>query len=257
MSKTPVFIVGSPRSGTSILVSALRNVGYEGYAEGNFLPLITIIGKTVDRHLALGKRNPNVLAGQIDADELKNKLFDVLKSFSESKATGPLWFDKSGNADMIRAIPVLRQLWPECVFIFAKRRAIENVVSRVKKFPGHNFQYHCSDWSQNMSAWREMREQIPKECYLEVDQQDLIRDTEVISTKIAEFLGLPPKLAVRLVKTFTSFRPQETDKGSAAKTYSLDGLGWSDEQIAIFRQHCGPEMTSYGYKEGAGYDRDT
>lgn len=258
MPKSPVFIVGSPRSGTSILVSALRNVGYQGYAEGNFLPLITLIGKVVDRHIAVfGKANPNVLAGQIDAKLLKARIEEVIKEFTETLNTGPLWFDKSGNADMIRAIPTLRRLWPESIFIFAKRRAIENVVSRLKKFPAHDFDYHCIDWAKNMACWRDIRAKLPADAYLEVDQQDLIRSTEEIASKIGRFLGLPDEQMIRIVKTFTSFRPQETTKGSAAMTYSIDSLGWPAAQMEIFRKHCGAEMREYGYSEDTAYYRKT
>lgn len=34
MSHYPVFVVGSPRSGTSILVDGLLSVGYKGFREG-------------------------------------------------------------------------------------------------------------------------------------------------------------------------------------------------------------------------------
>ena len=37
MPKFPVFVVGSPRSGTSILVDALFSAGYKGFREGSFL----------------------------------------------------------------------------------------------------------------------------------------------------------------------------------------------------------------------------
>jgi hypothetical protein len=36
-----VFIVGSPRSGTSILTRAMQGLGYQGFHEGNFLTLTT------------------------------------------------------------------------------------------------------------------------------------------------------------------------------------------------------------------------
>ena len=98
----------------------------------------------------------------------------------------PLWFDKSGHAEMIPAIPILRRLWPDSVYIFCKRRAIENVASRLKKFPAHDFERHCAGWAKTMAAWRGVRPELPPEIYLEVDQQDLIRDTEAISTRIAE-----------------------------------------------------------------------
>ena len=155
---------------------------------------------------------------------------------------------------MIRAIPTLRRLWPNSVFIFAKRRAIENVVSRIKKFPRRDFEYHCADWARNMAAWREIRPTLHTGTYLEVDQQDLIRNTEAISAKISELLQLAEGKSQILARAFKSARPQETSKGSALQTYPLDSVGWSEAQLAIFKKHCEPEMQAYGYGLGAEYN---
>jgi sulfotransferase family protein len=255
LSKTPVFIVGNPRSGTSILVRALFSVGYRGYNEGNFLPLMGVLNKAIDHHISVyGKPNPNVLAAQIDADVLKSRIADVFKEMTDNLNVGPLWVDKSGNAEMIRSIPTLRRLWPNSVYIFAKRRAIENVVSRVKKFPAHNFEYHCADWAKTMAAWRKVREKLPSDVYLEIDQQDLIRYTEATSWKLLAFLELNPEKLGTLVNMFTSKRPQETAEGSALKTYSLDSLGWSEHEMAIFKKHCASEMEAFGYGSGSDYN---
>ncbi len=255
MSKSPVFIVGSPRSGTSILVTALTGIGYQGYNEGNFLPLMHIIGRNIDHHFRVyGKPHPKVLAAQVNPKFLKNRIQTIFKEITDYLNVGPLWLDKSGNADMIRAIPTLRRLWPDSVYIFAKRRAIENVVSRIRKFPARSFEQHCADWAKNMTAWREIRETLPSGVYLEVDQQELIRNTEAISKTIAEFLQLGRGQSETLAEIFNSKRPQETAQGSASKTYSLESLGWSEAELAIFKQHCGPEMEAYGYGSGADYD---
>ena len=255
MHKSPVFIVGSPRSGTSILVRALASVGYHGYNEGNFLPLMNVIDRVVDNHFAMfGRPNPRVLAAQVDPKVLKERIEDIFKELADNLNAGPLWFDKSGNAEMIRAIPALRRLWPHSVYIFAKRRAIENVVSRVKKFPGHNFEYHCADWAKTMAAWRMVREELPSGAYLEVDQQDLLRNTEAISAKISDFLALGREHLDTLVNVFKSKRPQETTEGSALKTYSLENLGWSESQLEIFNKHCDSEMQAYGYGLGVEYE---
>jgi hypothetical protein len=257
MPKSPVFIVGSPRSGTSILVSALSGVGYQGYREGNFLPLMQFIISAIDLHFAtFAKPNPHILVAQIDPQLLKKRVELLFKEITDNLNPAPLWFDKSGNHGMITAIPTLLRLWPTSVFIFAKRRAIENIVSRIKKFPERHFEYHCLDWARNMAAWREVREKLPVDIYLEVDQQDLIRDTEAISSKIATFLGLENQQLEILTRTFRSRRPQETNKGSASKTYSLEGLHWSEAKLAIFRKHCAPEMDAFGYGEGEEYYRD-
>ena len=44
----PVFIIGSPRSGTSILSAALHAAGYSGYDEGHLLSLIRVLSEVVD-----------------------------------------------------------------------------------------------------------------------------------------------------------------------------------------------------------------
>jgi hypothetical protein len=254
MPKSPVFIVGSPRSGTSALVKALSTVGYRGYNEGNFLPLMRIIERAVDNHFAnFGKPNPNVLTAQIDRARLKGGIEEIFKQLAQDANPYSLWFDKSGHAEMIPAIPSLRRLWPESVYVFCKRRAIENVASRLKKFPTHDFERHCAGWAKTMAAWRAVRPELPPQVYLEVDQQDLIRDTAGISAKIAALLKLGPEQLRTLIKTLKSRRPQETTKGSAAQTHSLESLGWSEAQVATFKRYCGPEMEAYGYGSGPEY----
>jgi hypothetical protein len=154
---------------------------------------------------------------------------------------------------MIQAIPTLRRLWPDCVFIFAKRRAIENVVSRIKKFPGHDFEYHCADWARNMTAWREIRCDLPADIYLEVDQHDLIGNADAVSEQLSQLLDLEKAQAESLANTFKAARPQETSSGSASQTYSLESLDWSEEDLATFKKHCTSEMEAYGYGLGSEY----
>jgi Sulfotransferase family len=140
---SPLFIVGSPRSGTSILTQALRLADYAGYAEGNFLSLLHTLGNNVDRHFTFfASTDPDVLTTHIDRDTLKSRLFTVLRDMVEERFAGQPWLDKTGNPEMIAAIPILRTLWPHSAFIFAKRRAIENIVSRLKKFPQYDLAYH-------------------------------------------------------------------------------------------------------------------
>ena len=57
----------------------------------------------------------------------------------------------------------------------------------------------------------------PAEVYLEVDQQELIRDTEEVSTKLAELLKLGPEHLRTLIKTFKSRRPQETTTSGCSR----------------------------------------
>jgi hypothetical protein len=249
-----VFVVGSPRSGTSALVLALETAGYRGYKEGNFLPLMKVIGRIIDNYFAPpDKSNPNHLTARIDRERLKCRIEGIFKELEEEAHPFPLWFDKSGHVQMIHAIPILRRFWPHSVYIFAKRRGIENVASRLKKFPKLDFEGHCADWANFMAAWREARAQLPQDAYIEVDQQDLIRESEPTGARIAALLQLGEEQQISLTHIIKLKRPQETVKGSATQLHSLQSIGWSESQLAIFERHCGPEMKAYGYGSGSDY----
>jgi hypothetical protein len=251
--RTPAFIVGSPRSGTSILVNGLLAGGYNGYREGNFLTLLRVIEIAADRHRAtFGPPSPKVLAGSVNWDHLKADLFDVLKLHVDALNPVSPWLDKTGNPEMIEAIPLLVRLWPGAGFIFAKRRAIENVASRLKKFPEHGFEYHCRDWARNMAAWRLVRNELGDRC-VEIDQQDIARAPGEVAGKLAAFLGAGVEAQERMKRTFTRDRPQETEAGSSARIMNLQDTGWTTQQREIFLRLCGPELEHYGYRLDAAY----
>jgi hypothetical protein len=230
------------------------SIGYAGFREGNFLPLITTINHIISRHFTIfAGDNQNVLVSRVDQNMLKDRIADVFAAVTSELNPAPLWFDKSGNPEMIEAIPILRRLWPESVFIFAKRRAIENIVSRQKKFPNMNFEYHCADWARNMAAWRNIRETIPAGTFIEIDQQDLLQKPSEAAVSIVGLLELAPENTDRLLKTFSENRPQQTGEGSAEKLHSIDTVEWTDQQKSLFLEKCMPEMEKYGYCLGANY----
>jgi hypothetical protein len=254
MQKSPVFIVGSPRSGTSILVDVLLSAGYHGFREGSFLPLIHRIGAAVDWQFSIfSSENKAILISNVDKESIKARLFETLGDTVSKLHPATPWFDKTGNPEMILSIPVLRVLWPECVFVFAMRRGIENIVSRMRKFSNHGFEYHCVDWAKNMAAWRSVRGALQPADYVEIDQQDLLRSPEEVACKLGMLLHLGPDAEQRMVETLRSNRPQETESGSAGRLLALQSCGWSETQIGVFLERCKHEMEAYGYTLDESY----
>ena len=251
---SPVFIVGSPRSGTSALVDVLWHVGYHGFGEGNFLPLLHHIEFHVDKYFGwFPDTDPDVMLANIDQRDLKRRIFESFRTVVNDLNPKDPWFDKTGNPEMTAAIPILRQLWPGSVFVFAKRRGIENVISRVKKFPGESFEYHCSDWATNMAVWRHIRQQLPPGCFIEVDQRDMIQQPERTAPSLCAFLDVDECAVPGACNVMSTPGPQESGKGSASKTLSLAESGWTVEQTETFLKHCETEMNEFGYTMDGRY----
>ena len=246
---SPVFIVGSPRSGTSALVSVLSYVGYHGFLEGNFLQLLHSIDFLLDRHFGDPAFFPDtdepLMLPNIDKRDLKRRLFEVFRTVVNDLNPKDPWLDKTGNPEMTLAIPIVRELWPDSVFVFAKRRGIENIISRVKKFPDVSFEHHCSDWASNMAAWRTTRQHLPPGCFVEVEQRDMIQQPERTARSLCAFLQVDDVPAACYI--MRTQRPEQSAEGSASKTFSLAESGWTVEQTETFLKHCETEMKEFGY----------
>jgi hypothetical protein len=247
-SASPVFVVGSPRSGTSMLAHLLISAGYSGFREGNFLGLLRHIERLLGNYFNwFGTDNPEVLMSRIDREELLADIAELFRRRLEKEHPIAPWFDKSGNPEVIELIPTLVQMWPSARFVFAKRRSIENIVSRLKKFPEHPFEYHCRDWAKNMSAWRAVRAALPDLACIEVEQQDMVKHPAVVAAELGELLGLPPDRQAGLIKIMGSERPQQTTAGSTERVMSLASTGWSPADVDLFLTHCKAEMDAFGY----------
>jgi hypothetical protein len=220
-----------------------------------FLSLITHVSAAVNLQFATYATppSPEVLIGRLDRTAVTRALAETLADFARSANKVEPWFDKTGNPEMIEAIPMLREIWPDAVFLFAKRRAIENVVSRLRKFPGLGFAYHCRDWARNMAAWRIVAPSLPPAVRREVDQQDMIQQPDIIAAELQVFLGLGVDRRVPMRHAMSDSRPQETAAGTAERRLSLAATGWSPADISTFKTICGPEMQAFGYSMDESY----
>jgi hypothetical protein len=245
---SPVFIVGSPRSGTSVLANALAKTGYHGFAEGNLLGLSQMIEQRVNWYFdANDSTSPGTLLATIGKAALQAELFAVFKATLDRLNPQHPWFDKTGNPEMVLLLPRVIEAWPNSRVIFARRRGIENVLSRLRKFPERNFAYHCQDWANNMRAWRTTREKLAPARITEVDQREILDDPDAVGSRLATLLGLDERRRSSIVRAFRVDRAQESFPGSAGQTVSLEETGWTEEQKRTFQTMCEEEMHRFNY----------
>jgi hypothetical protein len=235
----------------------LITAGYGGFNEGHLISLLSRFERAIDSQYAVFTiEDDRVLITNIAKRDLKRRIFATVREIVSEASPAAPWFDKTPGTPMIRSLPIVARLWPGSVFIFAKRRAIENVMSRLKKFPQQTFAAHCSDWARIMTTWRAMRGRLEPNRYIELDQHDLVRHPDVVAERLGELLHLPDENTRILAKTFRSVRPEESERGSASTVYSLDATGWSDLRIEAFRRQCTSEMEAFGYSMDESYWAD-
>ena len=234
-----LFVMGSPRSGTSQLGQTLAQVlSLPWLGEGHGAPLFASAA--------------DALAGDID-DKNGISRFMALQDFRQIaiEAAKKAYFylhgsasfiDKTPGIKMISAAPFLNQCFPGSRFIFLRRNPVNNIMSRMAKFGG-SFDNHCMDWTGAMNAWLKVRSLLPH--FVEIQQEDMLQSPDQVGKVLAEYIGLP-EIADRI--------SQSIKKDSLERTGAGDGgtdqlrAAWTPEQSATFEKICRPVMRTFGYK---------
>lgn len=256
--KSPVFIMGTTRSGTTALNRALRyGAFYSGWDEGHVLPLMRDLECELDKLVTNWKKR-NVVLKQfqvqfVDFSKIKN---DLRKSFKkEIERTinySQPWLDKTPNEKIIKITPIILSMWPEAKIIFVKRRSIDNLLSKIRKFPKGDFENLCKMWSDSMSNWLEVKSQLPEGSYIEIEQMDIINDPTEISKQLGVFLNLNSN-NINLVKNVLKNKSHEATENNNYELLSLDELDWSEKNKQIFKDVCGEMTDAYGYSMDKQY----
>ncbi len=248
----PLFILGPARSGTSAITLALLESGsYVGMGEGHLLPLAHALLSAIDQHYRRAVDEQSTMLARVSSEAFQNLIRRAFVKLAADLFPTPNWLDKTPTVEMVRAAVLLRELWPHARFIFMKRRVIENVLSRRRKFPAGTTESHYSDWAAVMKAWLTVRNELGSAA-LEIDHRQLVLDAPGVASAIAAFLELPEAAATRFSRYLRESRPEQTDENFGA-TYSLDQLGLEEHDAWRMREVCDPVMTAFGYDYGDSY----
>ena len=255
----PVFVIGAARSGTSAIFQSLTRVTrYRGFFEGHVLDIAAAVSKTVDEHFQTKAsqipKSTFYHLNMIDHAATYKAVRAMLRQLASGYTT-PYWADKTPNSPMVSSAPILASTWPLARFIFMKRRGIENVLSRQRKFRQCSFEYDAQDWAATMRAWRAVRDEIPGK-FLELEQVELLRNPVSCARAVGDFLTLAEEEISGLGEYLRQHRPEVTDP-TAQIVPKIEDTGWTPEQIATFRRLCHEEMVAYGYTYDERYSEPT
>ena len=253
----PVFVLGAPRSGTSAVAQAvMAATPYEGHQEGQIIDLLTPLLHSLRRFYE-SKRDEILVPERITMiKKIPEEYFTdgIGKLFAD--AVRPLfperrWCDKTPTPEMIWAAPHMLRIWPNAKFIFVKRRALENLMSRIRKFRALPFEAHCLYWTACMGAWRAVRSELAGRA-LELDQYFVARHPGPVAQAIGALLGLAPNEVAELERILSRHQPERTSD-SIRDICDAAAMDWDAAQWATFDRVCGPTMNAYGYSRDGTY----
>jgi hypothetical protein len=253
----PVFVLGSPRSGTSAVAQALGiTTKYGGFNEGQVLDLLNPLLQALERFYQSKAGFPlidreTMMIMKFPESYFVNAISALFADAIRTLFPSCHWCDKTPTVDMIWAAPTLLKIWPNAKFIFLKRRAFENLRSRILKFRDVSFEDQCLEWTANMEAWRVIRTGLGGSA-LELDQHFLAQHPKRAAQAIGALLALAPAEIEELGRVLRRHQPERTT-ANVLDVADAAALKWDAAQWATFDRVCGPVMAAYGYSRDLSY----
>jgi hypothetical protein len=252
-----IFIVGPARSGTSIMMRAMRVAfpAHKSCDEGHFLDLSWSLAKAVDEFLGATKSYyrdfPNMTVSRIDGDTLIRRLVETLVDENTRTLGSPVMIDKTHGPLMVRSLPLLRAVLPNSRAIMMKRRLNEFLRSANVKFPWWTPEERVEHWIATMQAWLEVKPQLRRYC-LEIEHLDLVECPLKVGRALAAHFGLPHARGAELAEFFRSHSIEKTPNGSYAPV-ALEELGFTPEAAAALIERTRELRTQLGYGANEDY----
>jgi len=248
---TILYILGSTRSGTSALRNAIAETRYRGHGEGHLVPVLTDMIATVRTAKRSGMGHDVFGTGlhHLDTDALLRALFEGYERYLAEEFAGSHILDKTPTIAPILAAPDLAAYHRNAKFLYCSRRHVDNIQSKLHKFPDVALEEHAREWADCHAAWVDARAQLDAQGqdYLELDFFDLATDCAAVAERIGAYLDLDGDETAGIARYLSSQRPQAEQGRDLTRYLRLSEVDWSDEQKDRFREIATPVGAALGY----------
>tara|TARA_Y100000310_G_scaffold345801_1_gene470133 strand:+ start:323 stop:1429 length:1107 start_codon:yes stop_codon:yes gene_type:complete len=253
-------VVGSPRSGTTVVGNMVqRALLTKAHGEAHLAELFNNLVAAAESHLteSLAANNKGTMVWEMPSTLLKAQLVKQLRDLYIMYYGNEAIVDKTPGLPMLRALPLLMLAFPNAKVVYCQRRGLENVASRMRKFPKAKFEGHCQQWAQTVQLWQRTKNEVSKllnnrRWFFEVEQFELATSPDNVISSLGEFLGAAEPSVNRMFKYQEKNSPQVTS-GKPSDVTSFQTINWSSEQKTLFLEKCASVMDSQGYSLDESY----
>jgi tetratricopeptide (TPR) repeat protein len=242
-SDAPIFILGLPRSGSTLLEQILASHSQiEGTTELANIPRLVSSLSAWDRPGQT--RYPDVLA-DLTAEQCLRFGEDYLRDTLDYRSGKPFFIDKMPNN--FRNIAIIQMILPNAKIIDARRDAMDCGFSNFKQLyaNGHHFAYSLEDIGRYYRTYVEMMDHWDRVLpgrVLRVQHEDVIADLEGSVQRMLEYCGLPfEPTCVEFYKT--ERRVHTASSEQVRRPINREGIGqWKPyaQWLAPLREALGP-----------------
>jgi hypothetical protein len=248
-----VFIVGSPRSGTSVLLRAIASVfKLPRRGESHVVPGVA---RVIHGFRQYSEGFADAPAGLLIKDfpirRFEDSVFEQVRDFYRTVYPTGEWVDKTPSDEAVYSAGLIRRLFPDAKIIVTKRNGIEVVDSFRRKFHAP-FENAARNWVSVMQGIEQLALTDPD--ILVVDQFDFTNTSLDVGKQIAAYLG-QPKYGTKIARFFQNDREDKLSKHNWSRQATLDDVQWSDAEKRLFLDVCGETMARFGYLTDGGSSR--
>lgn len=253
--ENPVIIIGSPRSGTSVLAWALdKHPDLVAFGESQIL--VELFGSgSLDKNYRREGTTSWLRRHGVEQDQF---LADVGIGFNRlftRLAGGKRWVDQTPYHTLM--VGWLAGMFPGAKFVHILRdgrRVVHSMVNKSARFGGkgarwaEDFERSCRTWVQFTNVATEFETDHPDRC-ITVRNESLVADPETGFRRILAFLDLPYHAAPAEFfadnRLNSSFGPNTKGVG-AADTLTDPWSEWDESRKQTFRDIAGETMAAHG-----------
>ncbi|MBD2720074.1 sulfotransferase [Synechococcus sp. FACHB-909] len=253
--KAPIFIIGYPRSGTSFVGKLIATfTRLPSHGEAHTLTLLQEIHHQVNLYRRRTDFTGKELVKLLDLDELKDTNTRFFREFYRRTYGSDQFIDKTPGAVACHGWGVVKEVFPDAVFIACVRSPVEVYESAALKFGGRDGERPATDPVEVATGWvSAMRgiEQLLASPYAPdshvVSQLQLRSDPATTVTKLFSFLGLPDSVVDDGIALCSQSREDVLTASIERPSYkTLRQASLPDAQAQQFREICAPVCEDWG-----------